>query len=96
MHEYFNYFLALDLGPMIDCHRYVSFFMYFISLKRFESLRRRVMGVFSALLGFHRKVECSLGLWSTYIQGPERAVWGPKSQIRVTNGIFWTIGVLAK
>ena len=39
--------------------------MYFISLKRFESLRKRVMG-YSALLGFHRKVECSLGLWSTY------------------------------
>ena len=49
---------------MIDCHQCVCF-IYFISLKRFESLWKRVMG-YSALLGFHRKVECSLGLWSTY------------------------------
>ena len=49
---------------------------------------------YSGLLGFHRKVECSLD--SGGKEGPKRAVWGQKSQIRVTNGIFWTIALLAK
>ena len=47
---------------------------------------------YSALLGFHRKVECSH--WEGGRTRESRL--GEKSQIRVTNGIFWTIGLLAK
>ena len=77
---------------MIDCHQCVCFIFY--QFKAVWKFVKESDGVFCPP-GFSQKSRMfSRAL--VYIQGPERAVWGPKSQIRVTNGIFWTIGVLAK
>ena len=73
-------------------------FVFFLVIGGFKPMQanklfHKEIGVDFAPLGFPPKCRMFSG---RALAGLERAVWGPKSQILVTNGIFWTIALLAK